>query len=86
METTAVKRTRERLGTGVQCGIEAILRSADEICSFCEPCRIVLINLNGCALKIYRAVDVGSAGMLEDLPNASKMTGRVVTSISLGKH
>lgn len=37
-------------------------------------------------MRFCRTVDVGSAVMLEGLPGASKMTGRVVTSISLGKH
>lgn len=86
MPTRAVKKSGTRSGTRVPCEIEAILTSADESCSFREPCHIVLVNLNGCALKIYRALDVGSAVVLEGLPSVFKMTGRVVTSISLGKH
>jgi len=86
MATGAIKKARERSGTRVPCEIEAILTGADESCSLREPCRIVLANLQGCALTIYRAVDVGSAVILEDLPGVSRMTGRVITSISLGKH
>lgn len=86
MATGATKAARERFGTRVQCEIEAILTNGDDRCSFREPCRIVLVNLNGCALKIYRAVDVGSGVILEDLPSAARMPGKVVTSISLGKH
>lgn len=86
MATGAVKGTRERSGTRVQVEIEAILRSADETCSFSEPCRIVLVNQEGCALTIYRALDVGAAVILEGLPGAPKRTGRVVTSISLGRN
>jgi hypothetical protein len=83
--TGDVKRTTERLGTRVPCEIETILRSADGSCPFSAPCRIVLANLQGCALKIDRRVDVGSAVILEGLPAAATITGRIVTSISLGK-
>jgi hypothetical protein len=86
MPTGAVKETTERSGTRVPCEIEATLRSADESCPFSEPCRIVLANLQGCVLKIYRALDVGSAVILEGLPAAAKITGRIITSIPLGKH
>jgi hypothetical protein len=86
MAIEASKKSTERSGTRVQCEIDAVLRSADETCSFCAPCRIVLVNLNGCALTIYRAVDVGSVVLLLGLASASKVTGRVVTSISLGQH
>ncbi len=85
METTGVKRTTERLGTRVPCEIDAILTSADESCSFSQRCLIVLVNLQGCALKLNRAVDVGSKVVLEGLPAATKITGRIVSSISLGK-
>lgn len=46
----------------------------------------MLVNLQGCALRIDRAVDVGSAVILEGLPGASRLRGKVVASISLGKH
>jgi hypothetical protein len=45
----------------------------------------VLVNQQGCALTINRALDVGAAVILVGLPVASKVTGRVVNSISLGK-
>jgi hypothetical protein len=85
MATGAIKGTTERSETRVQCEIEAILTCVDEGASFSEPCRIVLVNLHGCALKIYRALDVGSAVILEGLPAAPRITGRIVTSIALGK-
>lgn len=85
METTALKRTTQRLGTRVPCEIDAILTSSDGGRSFSEPCVIVLVNLQGCALKIYRAVNVGSTVILEGLATAPKITGRAVSSISLGK-
>jgi hypothetical protein len=83
---TGVKETTQRSGTRVPCEIDATLSSADQGCPFSEPCRIVLANLQGCVLKIYRALDVGSTVTLEALPAAPKITGRIVTSISLGKH
>ncbi len=86
MATGAVKGTTARSGTRVPCEIEAILTSTDEGSLFSEPCRIVLVNPQGCALTVYRTVDVGTAVILEGLPGASKMAGRVVTSISLGKN
>jgi hypothetical protein len=85
MPTGVVKRTRERSGTRVQVEIEATLTSADDSCSFSEPCRIVLVNPQGCALTVYRALNVGAAVIVEGLPVVSKITGRIVTSISLGK-
>jgi hypothetical protein len=86
MATGAFRGTRARSETRVQCEIEAMLRSADESCSFCEPCRIVLVNQQGCALTINRGLDVGAAVILEGLPVTSKISGRVVNSIPLGKH
>lgn len=77
------RETRSRCGTRVPCQIPATLTSVDSGRPFSEPCQIVLVNPQGCAVRVGRSVEIGSAVQLEGLVAKNPVTAHVVNCISL---
>lgn len=67
-----------RLGTRIDCEIPLTLTSLDTSAPFSEPCSAILVNLQGCAARFGRRLEVGTAVRLEHLPNDRSVTARVV--------
>ena len=75
-----------RGGTRIPCEIPTTLTSVDPAHPFSEPCRIILVNPQGCAARFHRSLKVGSAVRLEGLPASPNVTARVVNCISIGEY
>ena len=75
-----------RRGTRVSCKIQLILTSLDTARPFSERCLIILVNPQGCAARLNRPLEVGSAVRLEGLPVKKSVTARVVNCIPLGEY
>ena len=80
------KKMETRRGTRVPCEISAALSSMAAVPSTSEPCLIVLVNPQGCAVRFRRKLEVGTPVHLHNLPAASKVTARVVNCIAMGEH
>jgi hypothetical protein len=78
-------KTQARGGTRIPCEIPATLVNLDPLHPFSESCQILLVNLNGCAARSTRPVEIGSAIELQGLP-VRTVTAQVVTCTSLGEH
>lgn len=83
--SSTLHKTEERGGTRVPCEIPITLTTLDPAHPFSEPCRIVLVNLRGCAASFRRSVGVGVSVSLQGLPAMTNVNGRVVNCISLGE-
>lgn len=86
MDKATGLRKGSRVGTRVACEISIIISSSDPDNPFSEQCRVVLVNLNGCAALLRRPLKIGAPLRLEGLPVTGVFTGKVVTCVSLGKH
>jgi hypothetical protein len=81
-----VGRTQARGGTRIPCQLAITLTSLDLHRPFSETCHVVVVNMQGCAVRTHRTLEVGTAVRLQGLPAAtSSVTGRVVNSISFGE-
>ena len=80
------KRMETRRGTRVPCEISAALSSMAGAAGGSEPCLIVLVNPQGCAVRFPRPLEVGTSVHLHNLPAAGKVTARVVNCIAMGEH
>jgi hypothetical protein len=83
---STVTKTEMRGGTRVSCEIPITLTSLEPDDSFSQDCRIVVVNLRGCAVSIRRAVKPGIAVRLKSIQGKTDITARVVHCISLGKN
>ena len=79
-----LNRTHGRCGTRIPCEIPITLVNLDPLHPFSEPCQILLVNLNGCAARATRPVEIGTAVELQGLPTRP-ITAQVVTCFSLGE-
>lgn len=80
-----LNRTVARRGTGIPCEIPVTLVNLDSLNPFSESCKILVVNLNGCAARSTPSVEIGSAAELHGL-TARTVTAKVVTCFSLGEH
>ena len=60
--------------------------SLDSAHPFFEPCLAVLVNPQGCGVKLARSLNIGTRVRLECLPAKQSVTAQVVNSISLGEY
>lgn len=83
---SGIKQRKTRCGTRIPCAISTTLTSRDPFHPFSGPCLVVLINPQGCAVRVNRPVSVGAVVELGGLPARTRATARVVNCISLGEH
>ena len=74
-----------RRGTRIPCKIPITLTSLDTSRPFSEAGMAILINPQGCGVRLGRPVEVGTAVRMEGLPKGY-IAGRVVNCISFGEH
>jgi hypothetical protein len=72
--------------TRVACEIPVTLTGLDPAHSFSEQCLVILANLQGCAVRFGRPLEIGATVRLEGLPSRTSVTARIVNCISLGQH
>ena len=80
-----LNRTQARRSTRIPCEIPVALVNLDPLHPFSESCQILLVNLNGCAARATRRVEIGTAVELRGLPTRL-VTAQVVTCFSLGEY
>ncbi len=75
-----------RRGTRISCEIPITLTGLDPAHPFSEPCLIILVNPQGCAVRFRRPLEIGAAVRLEGLPACISVTARIVNCISMGEY
>lgn len=79
-------RSGRRLGTRIPCELMATLVGIDSGQPFSQPCRVILVNPQGCAARLRRPLEVGSVVRLEGLPASVRVTATVVNCIPVGDY
>jgi hypothetical protein len=77
--------TSSRRGTRIPCEILITLTSLDAAHPISERGTAILVNPQGCGVKVGRPVEIGTRVQLEGLP-AKRVTAGVVNCFSLGEH
>lgn len=75
-----------RSGTRIKCEIPVRLDFLDSVDLPSEPCQIIVVNPQGCGLRIARRLEIGTRVRLEGLPEKRRVDARVVNRISLGEY
>jgi hypothetical protein len=75
-----------RSGTRVKCEISVRLNLLDSTHLPSGPCLIIVVNPQGCGVRVGRALEIGTRIRLEGLPEQRNVTARVVSCISLGEY
>ena len=74
-----------RKSTRIPCEIPVTLTSLDST-NPSSRAVIILVNVQGCALRAHDPIQVGSTVRLEGLPLGKSAYARIVNCISLGEH
>ena len=74
----------DRRSTRVRWEIPIRLTSLDPANPFTENGQTLVVNPQGCGLKLPRPVEVGTAVQVDGLPGVGSVTARVANCISLG--
>jgi len=73
-----------RSSTRVRMQLPVTVTSLDPAVSFSDVCYTLVVNLQGCALRMPRAFGPGSPLRLEQLPGGARVTGFVANCVPLG--
>jgi len=84
MDSSAVLQQSPRRSTRLRAQIPLRIRSLDADCQFCEDCHTLVVNLNGCGLRLRHPVEPGCRVMLEELPGGKQAAAVVANCIPLG--
>jgi len=85
MESGATTHEALRRSTRLRAQIPVRVVSKDSAVSFSEPCQTVVVNCEGCGVRLPRALDVGLKVSIEDLPGGLSAPGKVTSCVALGK-
>jgi hypothetical protein len=85
MESGATTYEAMRRSTRLRAQIPVRIVSLDPGVSLSERCQTVVVNCEGCGVRLQRAVDVGLRVSVEDLPGGISVRARVTSCVALGK-
>ena len=77
----------ERRSTRIRAQIPLRLTSLEATGSFSESCHTLVVNTEGCGVRLSRPLEPGAAVRLDEMPSGNAMDGRVANCVPLGpKH
>jgi hypothetical protein len=74
-----------RRSTRLRAEIPIRVVSLDPAAGLSEHCQTVVVNCEGCGVRLPRAVEVGLLVSIEDLPGGLRAKARVTSCVALGK-
>src|SRR5713226_1167603 len=78
------RKPEARRSTRVRAQISLRITSLDATTEFSERCQTLVVNMQGCGIRLSRSLDPGTAVLLEELPNGQTATAQVAHSVPLG--
>jgi hypothetical protein len=85
MESGATTYEAMRRSTRLRAQISVRIVSLDPGVSLNEHCQTVVVNCEGCGVRLPRVVVVGLQVSIEDLPGGLSARGRITSCVALGK-
>src|SRR3954468_22688313 len=77
---------RRRNGTRLSCNISVKLDVLDSPDLPSIPCLIIVVNPQGCGIRLDRPLELGTRVQLQGLPTNRNVIARVIHFISLGEY
>lgn len=84
MSSTATSHQSPRRSTRIRAQIPLRVSSLDPSFPFSERCYTVVINTEGCGVRLASPLEPGLAISLDDLPGGKTRTARVANCVALG--
>ena len=86
MQFIARERTFEkaRRSTRLQAQIPLRLTSLDPAVQFSEHCHTLIVNLQGCGLRLTQPLEPGLDVEMDELPTGAVVSGKVANCVPLG--
>lgn len=84
MDSTETSHEAERRSSRIRAQIPVRLTSLDPQLKFAERCHTLIVNTEGCGLRLTTALPAGTQVLLDELPAGLKVTGIVVNAVPLG--
>jgi hypothetical protein len=74
----------QRRSSRIRAQIPVRITSLDPELSFTERCHTLVVNTQGCGLRLTRALPAGTQVTLDELPTGVTVTGMVANAVPLG--
>jgi len=84
MSSAAKSYEAPRRSTRVRAQIPLRLTSLDPAAPFSELCHTLVVNTQGCGVRLGRALQPGTRVQLDDLPGGTSAAGQVANCVPLG--
>src|SRR5271169_2199656 len=84
MGSTPKPDSETRRSTRVKAQIPLCVSSVDPAVTFSERCHTLVVNLQGCGVRLSSPLQSGIAVLLDELPSGQTATARVTNSVPLG--
>jgi hypothetical protein len=84
MSTVATFQGPPRRSTRIRAQIPIRVTSLDPALEFSEHCHTLVINMEGCGVRLSRPLEPGFGVLLDELPNGSSAEARVANCVPLG--
>ena len=84
MEATATSYESSRRSTRIRAQIPLRVTSLDPAVEFSENCHTLVVNTQGCGVRLSRSLDPGFEVQLDQLPTGKIVAARVANSVPLG--
>ncbi len=85
MDSTASAPDSDRRSTRIRAQIPLRLTSLDPAIQLSEHCHTLVVNTQGCGVRLSRPLEPGAAVRLDELPTGKSVTARVANSVPVGK-
>jgi hypothetical protein len=84
MEATEKSYESSRRSTRIRAQIPVRVTSLDPAIDLCEHCHTLVVNTQGCGVRLSRSLDVGVEVRMDQLPTGKIVAARVANSVPLG--
>jgi len=84
MNSAPPAQTSPRRPTRIRAQIPIRVRSLDAVPAFSEDCHTLVVNPNGCGVRLGRSLEPGCRVMLEHLPGGNQAAAVVANCVPLG--
>jgi hypothetical protein len=84
MSSTPTAKSAPRHSTRIRAQIPVLVASLDSAVPFSERAHTLVINTEGCGVRLSRSLEAGTPVLLDELPGGNKVRGKVASSVSLG--
>lgn len=84
MEPTTKSPEAARRATRVRAQLPVRVTSLDPSAEFSESCHTLVVNPQGCGVRLSRPLEAGLAVRLDELPTGMVVTARVANCVPLG--